>query len=62
MVHADDLDGRPSGIGQGPQQIEDRADADLMARAHGVFHGTVKQRREEKPDADLVHALFGPLG
>src|SRR5581483_10083131 len=60
-VEAEQLVRRHGRIGERPEHIEDRADADVAARLHGVFHRFVKQRREEKTDADFGDARFHPL-
>jgi hypothetical protein len=45
-------------IRQRAQKIENRANSDVAARLHGVFHSLMKQRREEKADSDARDALL----
>ena len=54
--HAGQLAARPGWITNRPQDIEDRAHADLAARDCGVAHGRVVQRREHEAEARLGHA------
>ena len=65
--YAHDLVGRAGGIGERPQQVEDRAHSHLPPWADGVFHGAMVQRREQETDADgfdagadLFRAQFQP--
>ena len=62
LRHADQLKLGPGGIGERPQQIEDRAKAELLANRRGVFHRPVQQRGEAETDADFVDAAANLLG
>ena len=55
-VHPHHLTIRLGRIGQGTQDIENRAYTDFLARAYGIFHGAVQSRRKEKADTDITNA------
>ena len=60
--HAQHLVGRPGGIGQRAQHVEDGAHAHLLARADGVLHGAVVPGREHEAHPhplDALRHLFG---
>ena len=62
VEHADQLVTGAGRVGQRPEQVEDRADADLAARADRVAHGTVKRRGEEKAEPHLTQAVLDLRG
>ena len=62
VVHPDDLRRGAGRIGQGTENVEDRADPDLSAGEHHELHGLVEQRRIAESDPDLVHAPPHALG
>ena len=43
-------------IGQRPQEVEDRSNAQLAPHRHGVAHGPVMPLREHEPHADFADA------
>ncbi len=51
------LVGRPGRIGQRAEHIEDRAHPELSPRTHGVLHGAVMRRREQKAHPHTHDAL-----
>ena len=51
---ADDLALCAGRIGEGAEQVEDRAEAQLLADRQHVAHGRVVGRREQEADAGLV--------
>ena len=51
-----------SRIGQGPKDVEDRANSDLTPRSYDVFHGAVKSRGEEETDSCLLETSAHPGG
>ena len=46
--------GDAGGVGEGTDDVEDRANPQLVARDGRVSHGGVVRRREEKRDARLA--------
>ncbi len=58
VIDTQKLSGGSCRIGQGPQHVENCADAYFTARADSVFHRAVQFWREKKADADLLHAFF----
>ena len=55
--HADKLAARARGIGERPQQVEDRARAELDPRAGDMAHRAVMPGRHEEADAGLLQRL-----
>src|ERR1700690_258017 len=46
------------GVRQRPQDIKNCPDAELAPRPDCIFHGRVKKRGKEKPEASLKYALL----
>jgi hypothetical protein len=59
---AHDLPARSGRVGQRPQQVHDRRDAELAAHRPHVAHGGVEQRREHEHDPDLFQDVRHPGG
>ena len=59
---ADRLRGRPHRVRQRPEEVEDRADAELAPRDRGVPHRGVERRREAEGDAGLLGQRGDPVG
>ena len=59
---AEQLRRRAGRVGERPEQIEDRAHADLAPRRGDVAHRRMKALREQEADADLVEARGHLLG
>ena len=62
MEHADQLVRRAGRIGERPEDVEDRAHAELLAHRRRVLHRAVVVRREHEADAGLGDALRDLLG
>ena len=60
--HADHLAARAGGIGERPQQVEHRADAELPPYRAGMAHGRMMIRREQEADAHFGDAAPNLLG
>src|SRR5690606_7485453 len=58
VENADDLAFDMSGIGERPENIEERAQAQILARLNRVFHCAVMIDGKHEADADLAHAAF----
>ena len=52
---------RRSGIGQGPQQVEDGANAEAGANGCDMAHGAVRGAGEQESDARLVDTIAEPI-
>ena len=59
-VNADQMR-RHRRVGQGSENIEDRPNADVAPRLHGILHRLMEQRRKQKSDADFRDALLDPF-
>ena len=62
MEHADQLVRRAGRVGERPEDVEDRAHAELLAHRRRVLHRAVVDRREHEADAGLADALRDLLG
>ena len=60
--HADQLTLHAGGIRQRPEQVEDRARAELDPRRADMTHRGVMGRRHHEADAGLAHAALDRLG
>jgi len=56
MKHAHDLTPGAGRVGHRPEQIEQRAHAELATHRGGVFHRAVMVGREHEADTDLIDA------
>src|SRR5439155_26075074 len=55
-IYAEELAAGSRGIRQRPEQVEERAQPELLAHRRDVAHGRVMPRGKEEPDAALVDA------
>jgi hypothetical protein len=60
IENAENLSLGEGGIGQGPENVEDTADADLPPGPDNVAHGAMKGGSEEKAYASLADAVGHP--
>ena len=54
VVNAQKLHRGPAGIGQGPQDVKDGTEAQLLADGSHIFHGSMIFLCKEKAHADFV--------
>ena len=58
----EDVGVRPGGVGEGPEEVEDGAHAELGPHRGHVAHGGVEDPGEEEAETQLLYGLSHPLG
>ena len=62
LADAEELVRGVGGVRERAEQVEDRADAELLAKGRDVGHAAMEVRGEAEREADAVEALLRPLG